>query len=124
MDNKKKNIFDSYKNLRLKLEKIVTGKMIVKASFGSFLITFLIFLIPALLIYNLFIFDFLRFFLKVLIFMLIIAAAFFYELVYFEILKNYAPEIRKNKFSSIIIVDGSAISVLISIAAAIIMIFL
>lgn len=114
-------LLSEYKVLRTKLDEKTSFKTTLKAIFSSILINLVIFLIPALLVYNLFIIDKIIPILKVIIILLIIAFTFSYNYFYIKVVKNYEESIEAINFKHLIIVESVIGSLFLSILAIVIM---
>lgn len=99
-------ILVKYRELKIKLNRMTTTKEVIMATFGSIVMNLFIFLIPILVVYNLFIFDGLIAFLKVVIFILIAAFVYSYNYFFIAISKTYNDNIEKMDFKIMVIIDS------------------
>ncbi|MDY0278483.1 MAG: hypothetical protein RBQ97_10420 [Acholeplasma sp.] len=114
-------IMSEYKTLRRRLDSNVRNADFFKALLGSLVINAIIFLIPILLIENLFILTNIMTLLKVFIFIIIILFSIMYHYIYSLIIKNYKEEIANVNFKLVILIEGSITAFILSIFALIVM---
>lgn len=114
-------LLTEYKTLRLRLDEKTSFKHTIKAIFSSILINIIIFAIPALIIYNLFIIDQIIGLLKMLIILLIILFTFSYNYFFIVIIKNYEEKIENIDFKPVIILESIVGSIFLTILAIVIM---
>lgn len=114
-------LLSEYKVLRKKLDDKTSFKITLKAIFSSIIINLFIFLIPSLLVYNLFIIDRIIPLLKAIIILLIIAFTFSYNYFYIKVVKNYEESIEAVNFKHLIIVESVIGSLFLGILAIVIM---
>lgn len=103
----------NYKVQKRKIDEPTTLKHVLQAIFGSLLLTILLFLIPGLLIYNLFIIESIHTLLYLLIFLFIIGFCFTYEIIYIKIIKSYYPNLESMSFKDLVIMEASIASLII-----------
>lgn len=106
MINKISKILSKYKTQRYKLDNSTTFFIYLKAILASIFITFLIVLIPALLIYNLFILEYLHNILKVIIVILMPLLAFSFNYFFIEVIKNYEPKLKEVSFKHMFLIES------------------
>lgn|SRR5690554_355689 len=114
-------LLTEYKVLRKKLDEKTSLSMTIKAIFSSLLINLFIFLIPSLIVYNLFIIDKIIPLLMALIILLIIIFTFSYNYFFVQIIKNYEESIEAVNFKQLVIVESIIGSLFLSILALVIM---
>ncbi len=76
------------------IDKKTAMKLVVKSVFGALLISVLIVLIPALVMINMFIYTKLKFFISMLLVLLIMGWSFLYYYFYYRLLKIYHPALE------------------------------
>lgn len=106
MINKISKILSKYKTQRYKLDNSTTFFIYLKAILASIFITFLIVLIPALLIYNLFILEYLHNILKVIIVILMPLLAFSFNYFFIEVIKNYESKLKEVSFKHMFLIES------------------
>lgn len=111
----------NYKIQKRKLDEQTSFLHVLQATLGALLLTVLIFLIPGLLIYNLFIIESIKILLHFLIIILIIGFCFMYEIIYVKIVKTYYPKLENISFKDLVIMEGSIASLIIIIFTLFIM---
>jgi len=104
--NKISKILSKYKTQRYKLDNSTTFFIYLKAILASIFITFLIVLIPALLIYNLFILEYLHNILKVIIVILMPLLAFSFNYFFIEVIKNYESKLKEVSFKHMFLIES------------------
>lgn len=115
------HILTEYKVQRTKLDKNTNFKILLKSILSSLLINIVIFLIPALIIYNLFIIDKIILLLKILIVVLIILFTFSYNYFVIKIIKNYEEKLEPVSFKTLIVFESFIASIFLVIIAIVVM---
>lgn len=115
MIKKISKLLSRYKIQRYKLDNESNFKNYIKAIFSSILLTLLILLIPMLLIYNLFILDYLHTFLKVCIVILMPILSLIYNVLFIKVIKNYEPKLEQVEFKHLIIIETTIFSFFLTI---------
>lgn len=110
----------NYKVERKRLDSKVSFKETIIAMMGSLLFTAILAIIPALIIFNFFVLDYLINILMVFILILIIAFSFSYSFFFILILKNKNENISQFSFKNLIIIESTIFSVLLIIMTIII----
>lgn len=110
-----------YKKQRIKLDDKLSFKNTLKAILSSIAINLFIFLLPVLLVYNLFIFDRLIFLLEMVIIALIIAFTFSYNYFFIQVARNYDERLEKVNFKKLIVIESLIASIFLIILAIVIM---
>lgn len=121
MFEKISRFLSEYKVLKIKLDNRITFKTMLKSVFGSVLINFLIFLIPALIIYNLFVFVNLVIFLEILVVILMILFSFSFHYFFITLLKNYHENLEIINFKIVLITDGTITALFLTICTIVFM---
>lgn len=114
-------LLSEYKVLRKRLDDKTSFKSTLKAIFSSIAINLFIFLIPSLIVYNLFIIDRIIPLLIAIIILLIIAFTFSYNYFFVQVIKNYEESIEAFNFKHLVIVESVIGSLFLSILAIVIM---
>lgn len=112
MINKLRKYFAKYRALKIKLEKNTNLKIYLKSLFGSMLINLFIFIIPLLLVYNLFIIQPIMLLLKFIVLILVIIFSYFAIYFYVKLLSIY-QNYDNIDFKPIVIVEGSILSIVL-----------
>lgn len=113
---KKANYFiTNYKVERKRLDSKLNFKKTIVTTLGALFLTLLIMIIPALLIYNLFIIDNIRTFLLILIFILMIISSLLYNIFYIKIAKANDETLQSFNFKTMVIVDSIIFSIILII---------
>lgn len=113
---KKANYFlTNYKVDRKRLDSKLNLKKTFTTTLGALFLNLLVFLIPGLLIYNLFIIDSLRVILTILIFLTMIAFSFLYNIFYIKIAKANDETLKSFNFKTMVIVESTIFSVILII---------
>ncbi len=87
--------FRRYRNLIKIIDKKTSMKFVVRSVLGALAISFLLVLLPALVIVNMFIYAKLTFLLSLLLLFLIVGWSFLYYYFYYRLLKNYYPNLQE-----------------------------
>lgn len=114
-------LLSEYKVLRKRLDDKTSFKSTLKAIFSSIAINLFIFLIPSLIVYNLFIIDRIIPLLIAIIILLIIAFTLSYNYFFVQVIKNYEESIEAFNFKHLVIVESVIGSLFLSILAIVIM---
>lgn len=86
--------FHRFVKLVKMIDKKTSMKFVVKSVLGALLISFLIILLPALAMINMFIYTKLKLLISIFLVLLIMGWSFLYYYFYYRLLKNYHPEIE------------------------------
>ncbi|MDR2828133.1 MAG: hypothetical protein LBV51_01785 [Acholeplasmatales bacterium] len=123
MKNFFKNIITKYKETNTLISSVtISKKDLIKTTCFSVLICVIIYLIPFLLFTNLY--DFLTWVGVLILFVTFPSIPFLYDLVYYDILKNYNEEIKTINKRPIILVNSVLFGLLIIIILAIVFIII
>lgn len=120
MLNKISKVLSKYKVERYKLDTKVNFVKYLKSTFASILFTILIMLIPALLIYNLFILEYLHSLLKVIIVIFMPVISFLYNYLFIKLIKSYEESLENVDFKHLIIIESTVLSVFLIIITIVI----
>lgn len=121
MIKKISRLLTEYKVQRIKLDENTNFKILLKSILSSLLINIVLFLIPALLIYNLFIIDKIILLLKLLIIVLIVLFAFSYNYFVVKLIKLYEEKLEPVSFKVLIVFESIIASIFLVIIAIVIM---
>ncbi|MDY0074518.1 MAG: hypothetical protein WC992_01540 [Acholeplasmataceae bacterium] len=105
--------FYRYKKLVKMIDSKAQVKNVVKSVFGALGISFIILLLPALVIINMFIIAKLTLFLAILLVLLVVAWPFLYYAFYYILLKNYHEPIRDMNTRIPLLVEATIISLVL-----------
>ncbi len=87
--------YHKYRNLVKLIDRQTTMKTATKSVLGALLISFLIVLLPSILIINMFIFTKLKLFLSIILLIVVIGWVFLYYHFYYVLIKNYHEKIKE-----------------------------
>ncbi|VEU80797.1 hypothetical protein [Haploplasma axanthum] len=114
-------LMSEYKTLKTKMDSTTTTKDVLLATIWSIAINLVIYLIPVLLVYNLFIFDSLIILLKIIIFILVICFSFTYQFIYIKVIRTYYERLEQMNFKLLIIFDSILTASILVIFTAVVM---
>lgn len=110
-----------YKHINKRIADETTFKTILKGTFGALVISIAIIAIPALLVYNLFVFHKIQLLLKIIVIGLVWAFSFLYNYLYDQLLKNYHDKLTVLKTKTLVITDSIISGIILTIFAVVIM---
>lgn len=113
-----------YKHINSKINEVTSFKTTIKATLGAVLLSILIMIIPALLVYNFYVFPKLHILLKIIMIIIVWSFSFLYNYIYDSLLKNYHEQLIVLKTKTLIVVDSIIAGVVLSAFMLIIMQFI
>jgi cobalamin biosynthesis protein CobD/CbiB len=87
--------YHRYRNLVKRIDAKTTMKTSTKSVLGALLISFLIILLPSILVINMFIYTKLTFILSVILLVFVLGWVFLYYHFYYILIKNYHEDIKE-----------------------------
>lgn len=121
MLKKLSHLLTKYKVQRKKLDYETSFYTYFKAVLSSVIINLVLFSVPVLLIYNLFILEYLINFLKLIIILLVPIICFMYNFIFIQISKNYHKNLENINFKQLIILESILYSLFMVIITIIVM---
>lgn len=111
-----------YRHISRKINDTLTLKTTLKTTLSAIVISAFIVLLPSLLVYNLFVFDYLRTILMIGIVLIVNLFSFTFNFVYDKIAKNYHEQLNNLNTKVVVLTDSIIAGLILTIVTTIILV--